>query len=119
MADVAWPITLQQNLNASNFSYTIGETVTKSDSDIGPAKVRRRFTKSVDTMTASIWVTQAEWTILYNFYDVSLNGGVNPVLLTNPINGVVIRARFTAPPSFRPVSPLVYEASLNFEVLPS
>lgn len=120
MADVAWPLSLQQYVNSDSFQYQIGDTTIRSETDIGPAKVRRRFTKSVDTMTVSIWVDAAGYSTVYNLFDIDLNGGAGVLLFTHPITLATLRLRFTAPPVFAPVSSgaNTFNCVMQFEVLP-
>jgi hypothetical protein len=113
-----WPSSLQEFVNAGGFSYEIGDTVIRTQMEIGPDKIRRRTTKSVDKITASIWVTPAQYTTLYNFYDVTVNGGTEAFDFTHPITGDTISVRFLNPPGFSPVGFETYEARINLEVLP-
>ena len=113
-----WPISLQEFVNRDTFDYQIGDTRIKSQLDIGPEKVRRRMTKSVDKMSATIWVTGAQYTTLYNFFDVTVNGGVDPFDFTHPITGATLSVRFVDPPRYRPVGFDIYEASISLEVMP-
>lgn len=113
-----WPISLQDVVNRDSFSLKIGDTTIRSNMDIGPDKVRRRMTKSVDNLSVSIWVTSAQYTTLYNFYDITLNGGVETFTFDHPITGVATDFRFISPPEFRPVGFNTYEVNMAWEILP-
>jgi hypothetical protein len=117
MAQV-WPITLQQLLNESGFGITRGETVLRSDMDSGPAKTRRRFTKSVDSYTASIWVDETQYLTFENFYDTTLNGGTLPFTFPHPITQVPTDFRFKSPPKYSPVGGGTWSVSFEWEKLP-
>ena len=52
-----WPVTLQSKLNEASFNFDIGETAIRTTNQMGPAKVRRVMTKSVDTLTGTINLT--------------------------------------------------------------
>lgn len=116
--EISWPSTLQQLLNESNFGIAKGETVLRTDMDIGPAKTRRRFTKSVDTFTGSIWVTPDEYLIFETFYDTTLNGGSLTFTFPHPITQVPTDFRFKAAPKYSPVGPQLFEVQMEWEKLP-
>ncbi len=118
MATVPWPTTLQDLLNTDSFGYKFGETAIRSEMDIGPAKVRRRFTRPVDTMTATINITTAQFPIFYYFYNTSLNGGVNMFSFIHPITRVPMEARFVSAPALSPLGGEVFRVSMEWEILP-
>ena len=113
-----WPSQLQQKLNEDGFSYNIGPTVVRTEMDIGPAKVRRRFTKSVDTLTAIINLTVSEYSVFTYFYDTTLNGGSTTFNFLHPITGATIEARFVSDPSIRSIGGDKFQASMEWEILP-
>jgi hypothetical protein len=113
-----WPITLQQLANQSGFNYEIGNTVIRSENDIGAPKVRRRFTKSVDKMSVTINCTRTQWNTLYNFFDVTLAGGTLPFEFTNPMTNTVEEFRFIQPPIARPISGADFTVEMIWEKLP-
>jgi hypothetical protein len=112
-----WPASLQDKLNQASFSYAFGETLIRSTVDVGPAKVRRRFTKGIDVLTCSILLKNAsEYSIFYNFYDSTLNGGVNRFEFVHPITGVLSEFRMIKAPSLRLIGGSVYELSMEWEL---
>lgn len=113
-----WPVSLQQILNEADFSYAIGDTTIRSDMDIGPAKVRRRSTRGVDTLSCSINLTTAQYSTFYYFYDTSLNGGVKTFNFVHPITGATNEFRFVAPPAFRYLGASNWAATMSWEKLP-
>ncbi len=115
---VNWPSTLQQCLSADNFGIAKGATTIRSDMDIGPQKVRRRFTKGVDTYSASIYLTNAQYLIFENYYDVTLNGGATPLIFPHPITQVPTIFRFKDEPQYRPIGGLNWTVSFTWEKLP-
>lgn len=114
----SWPLTLQQLLNESSFGIQKGETVIRSEMDVGPAKVRRRFTKSVDTFTGSIWVDATQYVTFENFYDTTLNGGTLPFTFPHPLTQVPVDFRFKSPPKYTPVGSGTFEVTMEWEKLP-
>lgn len=118
---IEWPPQLQQLLSTDSFNYMFGETTIRSDMDVGPAKVRRRFTAGVDTLSCSIQMSYENFQILRDFFDVTLNGGVNQFEYTHPFTQELALFRMVGPPSLRPLGNggVEYEVSMKWEVLPN
>lgn len=114
----AWPATLQQLLSEANFGLEIGETVLRSDMDVGPQKTRRRFTKGVDQYSASIYITIEQYDILMTFYNTTLNGGSLAFTFNHPITQVPTDFRFKAPPKVSSLGGGNFMASFVWEALP-
>lgn len=113
-----WPVSLQQKMEASGFSYTPGTTTIRSDMDIGPAKIRSRFTDAVDLYSGSIFIDIDDVDVLQNFFKVLLNNGTDAFLLADPFTQVEGTFRFLEPPNLRAIGGRMFEASLNLEKLP-
>lgn len=118
MSDILWPSSLQQLVEQSSFGLDTGESVIRSQMDIGPAKIRRRFTKQIDNLNVSIQVTSTQYTTLVDFYRVDLNGGVNQFVFNHPITGSPVYIRFVAAPKFKSLGGSQFEASMAWEILP-
>lgn len=97
MMAVAWPGTLPQKVNEDGFQLKKGGTVIRSDMDIGPAKLRRRFTKGVDNYVVTMDMTYAQYAIFDSYFDLDLNGGVNTFSFLNPVTQVSEIWRMTEP----------------------
>lgn len=115
---VTWPDELQQLLDQDSFSYSIGDTSIKSDMEIGPPKVRRRFTKSTDAITCQIRIDYSQFQYLYDFWDVTLNGGVTPFIFNNPFTQVAETFRMDTPPSLKPMGGNCYQVAMQWIRLP-
>lgn len=114
-----WPATLQDKINSTQFEYGFGETRIKTDTDVGPAKLRSRFTDAVDIMSGQIHMTNAEVGFLKTFYKTTLNNGVTAFDWVDPFDGVTtISVRFVERPRIRPLGGLAFVATLNLEILP-
>jgi hypothetical protein len=114
-----WPSTLQDKLNEEGFSFNTGSTVLRSDNQMGPAKVRRVMTKSVDTISGTINLTTAQFSVFNYFFDTTLNGGVGTFNFVHPITGVLTVFRFTRPPSYRSIGGGNFAVSMEWESLPT
>lgn len=117
MAEI-WPAQLQDFVNEQSFSLEIGSTTIRSETEIGPGKVRRRFTKSVDKMNVSINLTQALYDTFYTFYDVDLNGGANTFLFNHPISGEQKEMRIMGQPTFSPLGGGNFVVNMTWEIMP-
>ena len=119
MAAIPWPSTLNNLLEQDGFQLALGDTTIRSSMDVGPAKVRRRFTNGVDTLSGTLRILFSEYSALKHFYDVTLNGGVEKFSTVHPVTGVLAEFRFVSPPSFRPLGGGYWSVSMNWEELPA
>jgi len=113
-----WPISLQQKLNVDSFSISFGDTLVKSDMDVGPAKVRSRFTDAVDVWTASIYLDYDEYTDLFDFYKTTLNNGAKTFSFTDPMTGLLGEFRFSNPPGITPLGGRFFKVALKWDKQP-
>jgi len=114
-----WPISLQELLSEANFGMKFGDTAGRSDNDLGPQKVRRRYTKPVDTITGAIYLTIAEYSTFYAFYNTTLNGGVLPFTFDHPITSLPTDFRFKGTPEISSIGGANFTVQFEWEVLPS
>lgn len=114
----AWPGTLQQLLSEANFGETEGDTVLRSDTDVGLAKLRRRFTKGVNEFTASIYLTTSQYTTFKNFFNTTLNGGVTAFTFNHPVTQVPTDFRFKGQPQYRSIGGGQWTVQFTWEQLP-
>ncbi len=114
---IAWPASLPQ---APLFGYNeeIGEVKVRTQTDSGPAKVRRRFTESVDRMTWGLALTESQFGDLLTFYKTTTSHGSQRFEITHPRTAALVEVRLVGPPSFSNPKPNLYKGSLVFEILP-
>ena len=115
---VSFPTELQEKFNESGFSFSIGSTTIRTNVDVGPAKIRRRLTKGVDSTSGNIKLLYSDYAILYNFYDVSLAGGSLPFEYNDPFTGLPAEYRWVSPPTLTPMGGLYFNVSLPWEKMP-
>lgn len=120
MSDILWPSTLQPTFNTEGFTEGFAETTIRSTVDQGPSKVRRRFTKGVGAMQATIWLTTIQYLTFKSFYDTDTAGGSLQFLMNHPVSGVPTYFRFAGPPSCAPInsSGIEWSAQFSLEVMP-
>lgn len=86
--------------------------------EAGPAKVRRRTSAGVDSLSYSIDLTRAQADLLWAFYKDALQGGALPFEATHPRTQAICRLRFLQPPALKPLSGRLWIGKLSLEVLP-
>ena len=114
----AWPSTLQQLLSETNFGIKVGDTVLRTETEVGPTKLRRRYTRGIDTYSASIYINIAQYTILDTFYKTTLNGGTLPFTFKHPITQVPKDYRFRSPPAYSSLGGGQFIATFEWEEMP-
>ena len=117
MAGPNWPGTLPQTLEEASYSEGLADELLRSKVDVGPAKVRRRFTAGVERLKGTITVDATGWATLRTFFYSNLAAGALPMTYTHPSTGASVQARFVTPPTITPRSPYMV-ATLDLEILP-
>ena len=117
---IPWLASLPQKVNTEGFSFKAGDTVIRSDVDVGPQKVRRRFTAPIDAYTVSMDMTPDQMNDFREFYNVNLNGGVTEFEFTNPLTLAVENFRFSDVPTIVPVGSggIHWRVTMSWEKLP-
>lgn len=113
-----WPVTLQQLLNVDSFNYQFGNTTVRSDMDVGPAKVRSRYTDGVDQITCSIDMDLDQYDTLKDFFKTALGNGTRTFEFLHPLTQDPIEARFMAPPTMTPIGGRYFKVAMQWEVMP-
>ncbi len=114
----SWPIGLQQRFNSDSFEVKYGVTSVRTDMDIGPAKVRSRFTDAVDVYSCSVMLDYAEYSTFITFYKTTLDNGVSSFLFDDPFTGNPEIFRFKDAPSIRAIGGRTFQVSMSLEKLP-
>ena len=119
-----WPLTV----TAPQFGWTEapGDSLVRTQTDAGPATVRRRFTSTPSTFSVQFVLTKAEATRLVQFYEnaaddaiAGTNGGALTITgLPHPRDDSSATFRFLAPPVITQTAYDVFRASLRLELLP-
>jgi hypothetical protein len=85
--------------------------------EIGPPKVRRRYTRAMSKYQVGMIGTHAQGNAVQEFFDLELQGGVNFHSFTNPFTGVVETYRFLEAPDISNLSALAVQITMNWEKL--
>ena len=112
MAIDTWPSSLPQSFLLSGYSEGMGDGRIKSNTDTGPAKIRRRSTAIPEPVTGQLLLSQSQKQTLKSFILETLLGGTLPFRLSGKVY------RFDAFPSFKPITPNLYISDFTLEALP-
>jgi hypothetical protein len=115
---IYWPSSFQTYLNTDNFSYSKGSTVIRTEMDIGPKKVRRRFTKSIDAISCTFTIPNTLFTDFMTFFDTTLNGGTYQFRYNHPFTGIESSFRFIGEPKLSPMGNTYSRVTMDWEVMP-
>ena len=127
-----WPTELPQN-PSWGWTETPGDGLVRTQTDAGPAKLRRRFssTPSLFSLVFSLdnsgaTTAEAKATRLLDFYSNASDGSpagtaggaMSITGLTHPRTNAAATFRFLAPPVVTQVASNLYRAAIKLEMLP-
>ena len=98
MPPTPWPPDVPNCLSLDTYLEERQPLVIRSPVDSGPHKLRRRYTKPVVGIIGNIFCKKDELEKLWDFFDVTLQGGTQEFENTNPIDGKTYTYRFLQPP---------------------
>lgn len=90
----------------------------RSTMDKGPAKVRRRTTANVRSLSFKLILSKADTAVFDTFFTTTTLSGSLEFNYTHPRTGAACEARFAQEPSYSERSGVVYEISVSLEILP-
>lgn len=109
-----WPSTLQALPN-EDYSQDIIDGVIRTSMDTGATQARPRYTRTRKSSTFTIWVTQAQYAIFMNFYDVTIAQGSLPFYWTNPITGATVIQKFKESPKINAINSIRWAIQCQLE----
>ncbi len=112
---VNFPTELQQKMNQAGFSFNIGSTTLRSKMDVGEEKIRRRVTRGIDKQALTIDLEFSDYQVLYDFYNTTLNGGVERFTFEDPFTHIESTYRFLSPPAIASKGALWFTVTMNWE----
>lgn len=105
-------------MNVSGFQKSLGKTTVSTDMDVGPAKIRSRFTKSVDTYTCEIFIDFDDIDTFETFYKTTLGNGSLPFTFDDPFTQSQESFRFIGQPVIDPLGGREFVIRMSWEKLP-
>jgi hypothetical protein len=99
MTSAVWPSTLPQYVQESGYGETIQDQAIESSVESGPAKIRRRFTKSIRRFQCVMYMTPSQADTFENFWQNTVKGGSLSFSWVHPRTrqAAVLRFRNPAP----------------------
>ncbi|RJP21679.1 MAG: hypothetical protein C4529_07060 [Deltaproteobacteria bacterium] len=122
-ADTTWPPSLTRMPRVSELEETAPEVVIRSEVDVGPAKIRRRFTGDKRRFTVVLDLRRSEVATFDTWFKDTTYGGALSFSWELPRTGVAADFRFLSTPSYRPQAPRGdgtewWRVSFEIEMLP-
>ena len=117
MASIDWPSTLPQKFEQDGYSEDLADNTIRSEVDVGPAKVRKRYTAGVDVVSGKMHLTADQVDTLKTFYRTDTEGGSLKFNFDHPTENKTMECRFTKPPGIVPLAH-EFEGNIELEILP-
>jgi len=116
---IQWPATLPQKVEKNGYQEIVPDARIRTPMDMGPAKVRRRFTAQVRMIMLQMTMTESQVSTFDQFWREETAGGSLPFEFPDPRGIGMIEVRFGETPpeygSFRGEHAVV---NIELEVLP-
>ena len=113
-----WPPSLPQLPDVGHVE-SAPNTLLRTEMEVGPPKVRQRYTAGVRPVQMSISpLASADATTLDDFFISTLKGGSLPFDWQIPRSGATVSYRFIEPPKYEAIHPGSWRATFNLEILP-
>lgn len=109
-----WPATLPQ-LPEYNWVERKLENRVKSETETGPAKYRRRFTRANRQVSLSMFLTAAQVTTLDIFHTTTLSDGVLKFEMVHPRTGLTHEFRFVSTFEVVEIAEGLYKTNIELE----
>lgn len=115
-----WPITLPQIYLIEGFAQGMGKNTYRFQSDVGPAKVRRRTTIASRPMSGSFYMTGHQLGIMKTFINEEIEGGALPFYFPAqpPFTGSYLVRLAEELPQWDYLAPDAWKVDLKLEILP-
>lgn len=104
-ADTTWPLTLTRTPRVADLQEDAPEIVIRSEVDVGPAKIRRRFTGDRRRFTIGLDLRRSEVETFDVWFREQTFGGALSFAWKHPRKGTAADFRFLSTPTYRPKSP--------------
>ena len=116
----AWPSTLPQLLEVSNFTLARASNVVETTMDTGPSFRRMRSSAVPQTVSGTMDMTKAQYQTMEGFYSSTLGEGVLSFTWTHPVTGDAATMRFAVknPYQITALGGIYFTVSLSLEILP-
>lgn len=97
MSNAAWPSTLPQYVLEQGYEEKLNDQTIETPMDVGPPKVRRRYTKQFRTFSLTVRLSPEQKATFESFWQDTLAGGSLPFDWVHPLTRDAMTFRFRAP----------------------
>lgn len=117
MPNAVWPLSLPQEPDIGHIEEAPNNLL-RTQMDVGPPKVRRRYTAAVRSVEMPLELDDAQTTTLHDFFTTTLKDGADLFDWKLPRTGGAVTFRFVKPPKYECIHPKRYQTVLSLEILP-
>lgn len=110
-----WPATLPDC--AETWEEQAVPVTVRTAMDVGPPKVRRRYTRTMRNVRVGFTMTHEQAMALRDYFELDLQGGVLEHEFRHPFLDEVQDFRFTEPPAINNMGALACSVSCSWEQL--
>lgn len=118
MTPEIFPPAIEQCFLIAGYMQQGESNVIRSGVEVGPAKLRRRYTMPIRNVKASMKLTTDELRIFDTFFHSVLMSGVKRFLFADPVSGTQKEYRFIDPPVYSPISEEFWSIEMSLEMVP-
>lgn len=118
MEPVEWPLSLPDWLRREGHSETEGDTVLRTQMEYGQDKVRKRFTKGIDSISSNMLLSKEQKPIFKEFFRTSLGGGALKFKFKDPYTQLDVVYRFSDMPVYTEIGGGWVNVTFNVQVIP-
>lgn len=113
-----WPTSLPQRPLADSYSEAAEPSTIRTAMEIGPAKMRRRYTSEIKLFTMEFLMSTAQVATFETFFVTTLAAGSLTFDWINHRTDAAVIYRFTARPTIQPQAPGYWLVSAELEITP-
>lgn len=114
----AWPGTLPQQFEQEGYQETFPKVTIRTEMDVGPAKLRKRYTAAIKPFVGQMFMTPEQVETLETFFEVTTAYGSLAFDWENPRTGVAASCRFVGEPQLEAVEGGDFKVTIQIEILP-
>lgn len=118
MASSVWPASLPQIPLRNGFSESGQGATIRTQMDVGPAKLRARYTAEIVNFNISLVLTTPQRSTLETFYQTTTVFGSCPFDWDDFVNGGTAEYRFITRPTYRNLADELWSTTFSMERLP-
>jgi hypothetical protein len=114
----AWPATLPQQFEQEGYEETFPQVTIRTEMDVGPAKVRKRYTAAIKPFVGFMFMTPEQVDTLETFFETTTAYGSLAFDWEHPRTGDPVSCRFVGEPQLEAVEGGDFKVTIQIEVLP-